>query len=218
MLGERDFLYSPTLDLSNIPAAVLTFKVAHAPYVDDAGTRIGDDGLLVGVSTDCGATVDAIIYEKFGDELATQPAQRNPFAPTDEEDWREEILPLDDYLGEPNVQVVFIGVNDQGNNVYLDDIEFFVTEYDSLRPAESTFSIEPNPVENNEVNVEFNLPFNDDVTVEIYDTRGQIVGRYSFPNTLNQTYAIDMGGRPTGVYILRSFSRTANGSQRFILQ
>ena len=215
--GERDFLYSPTLDLTNIPAAVLSFRVAHAPYAgEDSVAR--QDGLLVGVSTDCGATIDDIVYEKFGDALATQPAQSNPFAPVNEDDWREEIISLNAYLGEPNVQLVFIGVNDHGNNVYLDDIEFFVTEYDSLRPAESTFSIEPNPIENNQVNVEFNLPFKDDVTIAIYTTQGLVVGQYLFPNTLNQTYTIDMGGRPAGVYVLRVFSRTASGGKQFILQ
>ena len=216
VLGEQDFLYSPTLDLTNIPAAFVSFDVAYAPYTAD-NESVSNDGLLVGVSTDCGATIDAIIYEKIGEELATQPAQENPFAPVNEDDWREEVLSLNDYLGEPNVQLVFIGLNDHGNNVYLDNIEFFVTEYDSVRPPESSFSIEPNPIENNELNVEFNLPFNDDVTIVIYDTQGQIIDQYLLPNTLNQTYAINMGNRPSGVYILRAFSRTANGRMRFIL-
>ncbi|MGB3776796.1 MAG: M43 family zinc metalloprotease [Tunicatimonas sp.] len=214
--GEQDFLYSPTLDLRNIPAAVLSFRVAHAPY-EDENFPLSQDGLLVGVSTDCGATIDAIIYEKFGNELATQPAQDRPFTPTTEDDWREEILPLTDYLGEPNVQVVFIAVNDHGNNLFLDDIEFFVTEYDSLRPPESSFSIEPNPVENNQVNVEFNLPDKDEVTVVIYSTQGARVGEYVFPNTLNQTYSIDMSGRPSGVYVLRVIGQAASGGKQFIL-
>ena len=210
--GEQDFLYSPTLDLRNIPAAVLSFRVAYAPY-EDANFPVSQDGLLVGVSTDCGATIDAIIYEKFGSELATQPPQDGPFTPTTEDDWREEILSLNDYLGEPNVQLVFIGVNDHGNNLFLDDIEFFVTEYDSLRPPESSFSIEPNPVENNRVNVEFNLPNKDEVTVIIYSTQGVRVGEYVFPNTLNQTYSIDMRGRPPGVYVLRVIGQAASGGE-----
>ena len=215
--GERDFLYSPTLDLRGIPAAVLSFRVAYAPYTNE-DSFASQDGLLVGVSTDCGATIDAIIYDKFGNNLATQPAQESPFVPVNEDDWREEILSLSDYLGEPNVQLVFIGVNDHGNNVYIDDIEFFVTEYDSLRPPESSFSIEPNPVENNQVQVEFNLPFSDDVTIAIYSMQGSLIGQYAFPNTLNQTYTIDMGGRPTGVYVLRVFSRTVSGGKQFILR
>lgn len=214
--GEQDFLYSPTLDLRDIPAAVLSFRVAHAPYI---GTDevVRQDGLLVGVSTDCGATIDAIIYEKFSTALATQPPQDFAFTPTTENDWREEILPLNDYLGEPNVQLVFIGVNDHGNNLFIDDIEFFVTEYDSLRPPESSFSIEPNPVENNRVNVEFNLPTKDEVTVVIYSTQGTRVGEYVFPNTLNQTYSIDMSGRPSGVYVLRVIGQAASGGKQFIL-
>ncbi len=214
--GEQDFLYGPTLDLRGIPAAVLSFRVAHAPY-EDENFPLSQDGLLVGVSTDCGATIDAIIYEKFGATLATQPPQDFIFTPTTEDDWREEILSLNDYLGEPNVQVVFIGVNDYGNNLFLDDIEFFVTEYDSLRPPESSFSIEPNPVENNQVNVEFNLPSKDDVTVVIYSTQGTRVGEYVFPNTLNQTYRIDMSGHPSGVYVLRVIGRAASGGKQFIL-
>ena len=214
--GEQDFLYSPTLDLRNIPAAVLSFRVAYAPY-EDENFPVSQDGLLVGVSTDCGATIDAIIYEKFGPQLATQPPQDRPFTPTTEDDWREEILSLNAYLGEPNVQLVFIGVNDHGNNLFLDDIEFFVTEYDSLRPPESSFSIEPNPVENNRLEVEFNLPNKDEVTVVIYSTQGARVGEYVFPNTLNQTYSIDMSGRPSGVYVLRVIGQAASGGKQFIL-
>lgn len=214
--GEQDFFYSPTLDLRNIPAAVLSFRVAYAPY-EDANFPVSQDGLLVGVSTDCGATIDAIIYEKFGPELATQPPQDQVFIPTTEDDWREEIVSLNDYLGQPNVQLVFIGVNDHGNNLFLDDIEFFVTEYDSLRPPESSFSIEPNPIENNQVNVEFNLPSKDEVTVLIYSIRGIQIGEYVFPNTLNQTYSIDMGSSPSGVYVLRVVGRAASGGKKFIL-
>ena len=216
LLGEQDFLYSPTLDLRNIPAAVLSFRVAYAPY-EDANFPVSQDGLLVGVSTDCGATIDAIIYEKFGPGLATQPPLDQPFTPTTEDDWREEILSLDDYLGEPNVQLIFIGVNDHGNNLFLDDIEFFVTEYDSLRPPESSYSIEPNPIENNQVNVEFNLPVKSDVTVFIYSVQGAQIGEYVFPNTLNQTYSIDMSGTPSGVYVLRVVGQVANSSKKFIL-
>ncbi len=214
--GEQDFLYGPTLDLRNIPAAVLSFRVAYAPY-EDENFPLSQDGLLVGISTDCGATIDAIIYEKFGPQLATQPVQDRRFIPTTEADWREEILPLNDYLGEPNVQVVFIGVNDHGNNLFLDDIEFFVTEYDSLRPPESSFSIEPNPVENNQLEVEFNLPSKDEVTVVIYSTQGARIGEYVFPNTLNQTYRIDMSGKPSGVYVARVIGQAASGGKQFIL-
>ena len=214
--GEQDFLYSPTLDLRNIPAAALSFRVAHAPY-EDENFPLSQDGLLVGVSTDCGATIDAIVYEKFSTQLATQPPQDFRFIPTTEDDWREEVISLNDYLGEPNVQVVFIAVNDHGNNLFLDDIEFFVTEYDSLRPPESSFSIEPNPVENNQLEVEFNLPAKDEVTVVIYSTQGARVGEYVFPNTLNQTYRIDMSGRPSGVYVLRVIGQAASGGKQFIL-
>ena len=215
--GERDFFYSPTLDLSNIPAAVLSFNVAYAPYVSEDGVSTERDGLLVGVSTDCGATVDAIIYEKFGEELATQPAQENPFAPVSEEDWREEIIPLNDYLGEPDVQLVFIGVNDHGNNVYLDDIEFFVTEYDSIRPAERSFNVEPK-MDDNQLDIEFNLDQKDDLEVAVYSITGQLIDQYSFPGTLNQSYALELRGRPTGVYVVRVRGRTINETKKFLFR
>ena len=217
VLGEQDFLYSPTLDLSNIPASVVSFDVAYAPYVADDDDSVSQDGLLVGVSTDCGATIDAIIYEKFGDDLATQPAQENPFAPVNKDDWREEILSLADYLGEPNVQLVFIGFNDHGNNVYLDNVEFFVTEFDSLRPAERSFNVEPKP-NANEIDIEFNLAQNDNVEVAVYAITGQFIDQYSFPNTLNQSYTLNLRGRPVGGYIVRVRGRTINEAKKFIFR
>ncbi len=214
--GERDYLYSPSLDLRGIPTAALSFRVAHAPY-EDTNFPLSQDGLLVGVSTDCGATLDAIIYEKFGTDLATRSPLNRPFVPTVEEDWRREILPLDDYLGEPNVQVVFIGINDHGNNLFLDDIEFFVTEYDSIRPPESSFRIEPNPVQDRQLNVEFNLPSKEEVTAIIYSVQGKRIGEYVYPNTLNQTYNIDLSGSPAGVYVLRVIGPVTSRGEKFIL-
>ena len=215
VLGEQDFLYSPTLDLSDIPAAVVTFDVAYAPYPTD--DSVSQDGLLVGVSTDCGATISSIVYEKYGSQLATKPAQENAFAPVKPDDWREEIISLNDYRGEANLQLVFIGFNDHGNNVYLDNIEFFVTEYDSLRPAERSFSIEPK-LHDNQIDIEFNLGQKDDVEVAVYSIMGQFIGRYSFPNTLNQSYTLNLTGRPVGVYIVRVQGRTVNDAKKFIFR
>lgn len=216
-LGERDFFYGPTLDLRGLTTSTVRFRVAYAQF-ENRDFAPSQDGLLVGVSTDCGATVEEIVYEKFGEELSTQPTTTDgAFVPTSEDDWREEIISFDAYLGEPNVQLVFIGVNDYGNNLYLDDIEFFVTEYDSLQPDENNFSIEPNPVQNNQLQVEFNLQDNDDITIAIYSSRGQLLGEYAFPNTLNQTYSIDMSSAPTGVYVLRAVSSTLNEAKQFII-
>ncbi len=214
--GERDFLYGPTVDLSSLSTATASFKVAYAPFAD-ANFDTSQDGLLVGISTDCGASIDNIVYRKFGEELATDSVTDNVFVPTTAADWREEVISLDAYLGEPNVQLVFIGVNDYGNNLYLDDIEFFVTEYDLLQPAENSFSIEPNPIKNNQLEIEFNLPEQDDVTVGIYSAGGKLLSEYLVPSVLNQTYTFNLAGAPAGVYLVRAVSPTLNDAQRFTL-
>lgn len=120
--GEKDALYTPTYDFSSLTSATLSFKIAYVPYLDKQANETSSDGLRIGVSLDCGATINTLLYDLAGEELATGPPSEALFIPENRTDWRTVELSLDAFTGEPNVQLAFIAVNDYGNNLYLDDI------------------------------------------------------------------------------------------------
>ncbi len=129
-IGEIDVLLSPVFDFTNLPAATLTFDVAHARY------QSSNDRLRVVVLTNCEPyTAGAVIYDKAGDALKTAPATSSPFAPVGQSQWRRELLDLSAFIGRDKVQLAFIGVNDWGNNLYLDNISVFTDETRDVRLA-----------------------------------------------------------------------------------
>ena len=116
-VGEIDAIVSPSFDLSAAPAALLKFDVAYAQYGSSA------DALKVVLLSDCSSNLDegTIVYNKSGSALATAPATSAPFLPSASE-WRTETVDLSPYIGQSNLQLAFVAVNDWGNNLYLDNI------------------------------------------------------------------------------------------------
>ncbi len=116
-IGEVDAFLSPVVDLSDVPAATLSFDVAHARF------QTSNDRLKVVVLTDCqdvfGGTT---VYDKAGDALQTTPPVTSPFTPSNESQWRKELVDLSAFIGMDRVQIAFVGINDWGNNIYLDNI------------------------------------------------------------------------------------------------
>jgi hypothetical protein len=116
-IGELDIIYSPVFDLRDAQKASLFFDVAHARYDNS------NDGLRVVVITNCGgAETGKVIYEKSGSSLATVPKTQAYFIPNGTNSWRTEFVNLTEFIGQQFVQLAFIGINDFGNNLYLDNI------------------------------------------------------------------------------------------------
>lgn len=132
-IGAEDLLLTPKFDLSNQSSAYLSFRLAYAQYIDS------QDGLSIYVSTDCSESLATAtkIYEKSGRDLATAPNTNLPFSPASEADWRTEILDLSAFIGKENVQLIFVGQNAYGNNLYLDDVSLMETPPDFIDIAVS---------------------------------------------------------------------------------
>lgn len=114
--GERDEMLSKPFNLTGTVAAQLTFKVAYRPYSSQY-----HDTLKIMISTDCGTTYAATVYNKTGNVLATGPPTTDEFEPSSVNDWRLETIDLSAFLG-TTVFFKFQAINDYGNNLYIDDI------------------------------------------------------------------------------------------------
>ncbi|WP_276369413.1 M43 family zinc metalloprotease [Chryseolinea sp. H1M3-3] len=116
--GEQDVIITPVIDLSQATSPFLAFDVAYGRYQNYA------DGLEVHVLLNCDddLTASSIVYAKYGRLLSTVASTTAAFSPSNENQWRHEVIDLAAFIGNPNVQLAFVGINDNGNNLYLDNI------------------------------------------------------------------------------------------------
>ena len=119
-IGSLDMLVTKNIDLSSLSSALLSFKYAYAPRSDSTFL----DGLIVGISTNCGSYYDVndYLFEEYGHGLGTVFPRTKPYAPVSPDDWEEVLINLTSYTGNSNVQIAFIGVNGGGNRLFLDSI------------------------------------------------------------------------------------------------
>jgi hypothetical protein len=116
--GEIDLLITPTFDLTNEDAATVLFDISYAQY------QGSNDGLQVIALDACNPdiTTGTVLFSKSGGALKTHDPTSESYVPGGESDWRTESIDLTAFLGQSHVQLAFVGVNDYGNNLFLDDI------------------------------------------------------------------------------------------------
>lgn len=115
-LNSTDWLLLPPMDFSDTTLSyTLEFDVAYSPY-----SKRYADTLAVVVALDCDSEFEALYY-KGGDKLATASPRATVFKPYVTE-WRTESINLNGYRGAGKVQIAFINLAGQGNNVYLDNV------------------------------------------------------------------------------------------------
>lgn len=169
--GETDDFIMEPMDFSSLATASVQFNVAHARY-----SASYTDALAVLVSTDCGVTWTSV-WSKSGTTLATAPNTTSAFVPTASQ-WRAECINLNAYAGQSKVFVMFRCTNGYGNNIYVDDINVSSTVCPTgiNDQVENTNNMQlyPNPA-NTLANVSFELADKSEVTVNVYNTLGELV-------------------------------------------
>jgi len=194
--GDEAWLVSPVLDFTGAFKASMFFDLSYAKR-NNASER-----LRILASEDCGLTYPHVLFDQSGDLIAVEN-NNAAWQPLNEGDWRNEFVVLNNFAGKEQVRLAFVVTNDNGNNLYLDNIEFF--EDDNGNPPRisnlyTVYSSETNPFD---VKITFNLPEKELTRVQVFTVLGQLVLDASLPETLNQTYTIDLSGQQTGIYIAR---------------
>jgi len=193
-LGEESWLVSPVIDLSRTLEASLFFDNAYA-Y-----TASGNDRLRILYSEDCGATFNNTLFSQSGFPLST--AESNTFwIPADENDWRRNHISLNTLTGKSNLRFAFVATAQNGNNQYLDNIEFFIDDDSDPLAIEEDYSVYGEA--DQDLRITFNLSERQPVDLRIYNMNGQLILQNTLPETLNQTYFFDIGFQSTGIYIVK---------------
>ncbi len=208
---REKWLASPILDISNTTAAGMQFWYY-------AGGN-GDVSLQIRASLDNGLTWPISLWEKEYSELNPQ-MQQAPEVPEQTSSWRKDFISLHELVGESDVRVAFVSKGQNRAAVYIDEIEFFLSDQPipAPLPERNSVSLYPNPARG-EFNLFFNMenPQGEAVVVELFNTNGSFISRNNFPNTLNQIYTLQVPDLPAGIYYLRIRSASLNTSRKLVL-
>jgi PKD repeat protein len=122
--GLRTDINLPAFDFSAVGRANLSFDLSHTFYAGFFGNLY--DTLAVAYTTDCGSTWTEIWRKDAGnplDPLFTVPGGSGAsFAPTSDDDWRNEEIDVTFLQGNGSVQFRFEGRGAFGNNIFLDNV------------------------------------------------------------------------------------------------
>lgn len=194
--GDEAWLVSPVLDFSSVAKASVFFDLSYAKRTS------GAERLRVLASNDCGLDFSTVLYDQSGDLLAIQNATAG-WKPVTSGQWKTEFIDLTGFVGEREARLAFIVTNDNGNNLYLDNIEFFQDNNPSPPRISDLYSVYYSTVSSKDFRITFNLPEKQTTRLQVFTIMGQLVLDQSLPETLNQTYTVDLADQSTGIYIAR---------------
>jgi hypothetical protein len=209
-LGDEAWLVSPVLDFSRTDEASVLFDLS---YVQGEGAI---EDLKVMVSRNCGNT-----YEPLDFVIPDQPTSSGSWAPQNEDDWFTNEIDLSSYAGESSVRLAFVVTNGNGNNLFLDNIEFFVDDDPqdiTIDTQYSIFGYNLTELSKSDLKVGFNLSRRQDVKCQVLNTMGKVIHELVWRDVLNQVFEVPVTeGMSTGVYIVRlGINNTFFGERIFI--
>ncbi|MBK7342604.1 MAG: hypothetical protein IPJ06_05525 [Saprospiraceae bacterium] len=117
--GQIDILMTSQIDLTSSNKPALRFDLSYSGIVG-----LGLDSLFIDVSTDCGETIQKVIYMKTGADLITidnSDDVDDSWLPDSPEHWREEFVDLSEFAGQ-KILLRFVNHSGYGNNLWIDRI------------------------------------------------------------------------------------------------
>lgn len=210
VVGDEAWLVSPVLDLSSATEASLQFLTSYRRGIN------GSEHLELRASIGCDAPFDDVLLSWSGSNLESQTSE-DEWAPASKDDYSEKNINLHAVTGAKDVRLAFVVTNDNANNLHLDDIEFFLSDFPVDVEIEDAFIVYPNPATpESEITLVFNLAEPTAGQIEIIDAMGKQTGRVDVPNLLNQALPLDFSNQGSGVYIIRVVTPEKTYSSKFV--
>ena len=198
---------SEAVDVSEYEVPLnLHFKYAYARRVSSAS-----EILLVLGSVDCGQSW-ATLKAYNSTNLVTGPVSPN-WEPQSKLDWGRASISLSKYKDETNLFLRFDVISQQGNSVFIDDIN--IGEFALSTPElyqEQTWKVIPNPAQNSFI-----------IKTENNTPKGKILvrdltGRLLLEEQINsEQMTINSSGLPNGLYILSVMNENKVWSSKLII-
>jgi hypothetical protein len=195
VLGEEAWLISPQLNFSYAEKASLYFDYSYG------WDGVKNDRLKILASTDCGQTFDKVLFNLAGQQLSIFTDDREWF-PLSTDDWkRAKYVNLNSLAGESNVILAVVAENAGGNNIFIDNLEFYLSDTPQIIDTYAIYWI----IQGNSVlaNISFDLPEPQPVKMVIMDMTGKQLLNTTLVDVFHQTFTLPVDKAPTGLYIVR---------------
>ncbi len=179
VLGDKDELILPPVDLSGANAPSLMFDIAYAQRNANS-----NDQLEIFASSNCGATWTSVFSQSGAMMTIVPPVSGIAYVPdaNDPTHWRNELVTLTGF-NTSNVLIKMVTTNGNGNNLYIDNINLEQSSPTALHSLESlseVLTLGPNPSAS-----QFKLSFQNESTAPIQVLIMDVAGKCVW----NQTYS-----------------------------
>ena len=212
--GPDEFIM-PAYDFSLVTGGTMTFKLAFAYK----SALINADKLMVYYSTNCGETWTVRKTISGTGFPTTSNYWSSTYTPAPA-DWRTETVAINTpaIMGKPNVRFRFEYNRDNGNNIYIDDININGTVgINEALAAKANLNIYPNPSKKHTY-VSFTTDQDFKVRIEITDVTGRVVNTIS-ENMNAGDHQVQMNNNlEKGVYFVRLFLDNNTITKRVVMQ
>jgi len=215
-LLQRDIMELFPIKIGNASELKLGFKYAYA-----LGSIFTKDSLCVIISTD-GVNYNDTVLIKTGETLATVNGwyYSKLFVPDTPDKWKYANVDLSQFIGNENIWIRFETVNDNGNDLFIDDIAVYEGE-DPLPIDNETISastqqliLYPNPAKS-VVNVMFSQSVNK-CNIRVFDLSGREIPVF-FDFTSNNEIQIKLPYLRSGIYLVEVVYDNEVKTLRFIV-
>ncbi len=214
--GSKDEFSSGPIDLSHISTSdEVEFNFRYAYRKKNPSDH---EWLQLYISKDCGQTW-VLRKNIHGDDLNTL-TQASSYQPTNEDEWFfAEVTNINSAYYVANFRYKFVFTNDNGNNIYIDNIKLYPAsmanlEEDSLTPK---INIYPNP-SSGQISINCVLNKETKCTVEIKNTLGQIVQCIYTGQAAagDNVWVANLDNLESGIYFICLVTDTGTQTLKFI--
>jgi subtilisin family serine protease len=196
--GQFDALVSPIISTGDDEELNLKFSYSYAARL----AHLYKDSLKVYLSTDQGQTFPELLFADGGQTLATHDGDISyeDYFPEITVDWKEIEIDLSDFVSNENIVLKFVGINDNGNNLFIDNIKVYSTDEPTLIKEKeiNEVIVYPNPAQDELIisNLNSNIEIG---SIRIYNVLGKEILK---AEALNSIISIDMKNIEQGMYIV----------------
>lgn len=199
---ERDYLITPSYNLSSVANPVLMFRLAAAERGGEP-----NDIFRVYTSNNCGQSWGVPRRTINFNEMNSAGQFTNEFVPSVESHYKTYYVSLAAVAQQDNVRIRFeveSGTGDRANNIYLDDINIGSSLGAMNLEEQIGLSVYPNPTVNN-TQVQFFASKSSTVSIRMFDMLGKEVlpvfnGKVGAGD---QMFNVDMSNLSSGLYTIR---------------
>jgi PKD repeat protein len=214
-LDSRDEFQLPSVNATLMNDPNVYFRLAHKQR-----TGGSSDNLRIYASRNCGESW-SLRYNKTGSSLATvSGTQGTAYVPSSSSDWELVEVDLSGYQNDEHVLIKFQGKSDEGNNVYIDDIQISGPLSVEDLQQDFEFSLAPNPTVGSSI-VSLSVANTGFYSVDLMDVTGRVLskihegqlgfGNHTFPIEEAKTYS-------SGVYLIRVFNGISERVNKLVVK